>query len=222
MLRLSNLKTDDNYSRDDSQASYESLFDSLIQLAGDPEQAARIVNSEGLDTLVATLYPESCRGCGTMPLGHVFHAAKRERRALSMRAIAEVYRNLGEAGRKHYKVHRHTGMLIKSLEGLMDVYMKLRSAPDTQLPETQPLKILVLLTKLSFNEDYRTVMNDIGVIFAIAEYVQMCALFRPIAFSFPEIAGVQVDLLEVTKFACTALTNLSCGDQVGNCRFIIS
>ncbi|XP_063673780.1 adenomatous polyposis coli protein 2-like isoform X2 [Bolinopsis microptera] len=199
--------------RDDQLSSLDAMFDTLITMSGVPENAERILNSEGLDTLVATMYPESCHGCGTMPLGHIFHLAKRERKTQSMKAISDVYRNLGETGRKHYKVHRHASTLVRSLEGLMDAYIKLRTDPDTPLPNTQPLKTLIILTKLSFDEEYRTVMNDIGVIFAISEYIALCALYKPIAFSFPEHNSTQISLSEVVKYGCTALTNLTCGDQ---------
>ena len=173
------------------------MFDTLIQMSSVPENAERVLNSEGLDTLVATVYPESCQGCGTMPLPHIFHLAKRERKAQSMRAISDVYRNLGERGRKQYKVHRHASNLVRCLEGLVDSYVKLRTDPDTVLPNTQPLNTLVILTKLSFDEDYRTVMNDLGVIFAISEYISLCALYKPIAFSFPEHNVSQISLSEV-------------------------
>ena len=199
--------------RDDQLYSMDSIFETLIQMSSIPDNAERILNSEGLDTLVATIYPESCHGCGTMPLGHIFHHAKRERKTQSIRAISEVYRNLGERGRKQYKVHRHAANLVRCLEGLMDTYTKLRTDPDTPLPNTQPLNTLILLTKLSFDDDYRTVMNDLGVIFAISEYISLCTLYKPISFSLPEHSATQVCLSEVVKYGCTALTNLTCGDQ---------
>ena len=189
------------------------MFDSLIEMSTAPEHAARIINSEGMDTLVATMYPESCHGCGTMPLGHVFHPAKREQRRQSVRAISNLYRHLGESGKRHYKVHRHTALLVRSLEALMEVYVKLRTDPDTPLPQTQPLTMLAALTKLSFDENYRAIMNDLGVIFAVSEYIQLCALYKPIVFSLPEHAASQVSLSEVAQYGCTVLTNLSCGDQ---------
>ena len=178
-----------------------------------PENAQHIINSEGMDTLVATMYPESCHGCGTMPLGHIFHLSKRGQKSQSMKAISNLYRNLGESGRKHYKVHRHTTVLVRSLEGLIEGYANLKIDPDTPLPQTQPLNMLAVLTKLSFDENYRTVMNDLGVVFAVSEYIQLCALYKPVTFSLPEHAASQVSLSEVVKYGCTVLTNLSCGDQ---------
>ncbi|KAL5255467.1 hypothetical protein ACHWQZ_G010889 [Mnemiopsis leidyi] len=70
------------------------------------------------------------------------------------------------------------------VESLVDAYTKLRTDPDSPLPTCQPLNTLILLSKLSFEEDYRTVMNDVGV-----------------------------SLTEAVKYGCTALTNLTCGDQ---------
>lgn len=199
--------------REEAGCTVESLFDNLITMSALPTEARCIIESGGLDTLVATMYPESCLGCGTMPLGHVLHPAKRTRKSQSMKAISDIYRNLEEAGSKHSKVHRYVGVLVRCLEGLMDTYMKLRTDPDTPLPTTQPLKALIVLSKLSFHEDYRTAMNDLGVIFVVTEYVLMCGLYKSIVFSFPEHTVTQVSLPEVVKYGCATLTNLTCGDQ---------
>lgn len=200
-------------SRDDHVYSVDTMFETLIQMASNPDNVQRFLDSEGLDTLVATIYPESCHGCGAMPLSHIFHESKRERRYRSIRAISEVFRGCGEGARRQYKVHRHAATLVRCVESLVDAYTKLRTDPDSPLPTCQPLNTLILLSKLSFEEDYRTVMNDVGVIFAISEYVSLCALYRPLTGSLPEHTATQVSLTEAVKYGCTALTNLTCGDQ---------
>ena len=130
-----------------------------------------------------------------------------------MKAISDIYTNLGHHGRRYHKVHKHVTCLIQSMEALMDTYIQIRSTTheDVRLPDLKPLNSLIVLTKYSFDGEYRTVMNDLGVIFSVAEFITLCHIYHPIAFSYPDHA--QIDLVECLRYGTTLLTNVTCGDH---------
>ena len=166
-----------------------------------------------MDILTSTIYPESCSNCGHMPLDQIYHPSKRKRRSQSISAITSIYKNIGDSGRQHLRIHKHATALINSSECLMDTFTSIRSQQneDNILPELSPLKTLAKLTQLSFDENYRAIMNNLNIIYAVSEFIVICATFQPIAFSFEDSS--QIDLSECLKYGCTLLTNLTCGDH---------